>query len=443
MYEARTRDFTSNDEQDRSFVLSHIDSLLFYINSGEYGSVPTEMNSTFTDRIDDQSDMVGNIGGSYQDTYSSHTSSEEDQVCLPPRGRDFRNTDDYEDMVSSVKDEGKFEYLSHAIKTAFDSIQDGSVTTYGGRYQFIQKLDNLRAEFSNFYPVEVSLEKKDSVMKIEDNFISPDVTINKQRMSVTGAMANYGEIKHTSSLMEPLQRIPSNNEALYKRSSACSVRAKNMIGNDIDIAECIGVFMETINGILNRLPLNERQGTLEILKRNPNFRKLLQSPQSGGLKGKEFEYFTFNDHDLHKSNVSSDIDVMPLKEIMLHSVHNKPEYENNRIQHESNKSDLNRDSMASTARPGKTRVMVESIYHTGQSCYLFTNDARNNSVIMQNSLQRSIDEVSFKIRSKSPLDHSSNKENRAHHNRGMHSGLSLQEPIIRASKVYLKGARFN
>lgn len=438
---ARTEEYQFKDQEGTNVVLSHIDSLLEYINSDEYGTVPIYLNSSYRERYQNPSEIVGETCRSYQDTYRSHTSSEEDRVFCHPSNSDFSKTEDIRDLTTPAKDEDKFEYLSQAIQTTFDSIRDCSVSTQGGRHQFKQKLDHLKAEFNNFYPVEMSLQKNDAMIVIEDTCQSANNDVHSLKMSAAKSISNLREHSRASCNVEQLNNQISTFAAIGKQAHSSMISTKDAVSPSFDIAECISIFMDTLNGILSRLPLYERQGTLESLKKNTSLKKLLQSPQSSEVKRKDNEYFTFNDLELRKS---TEIDVMPLKEIMLHSVEQRPEVEVNRIHHESVKSELKRDSIASTARPGKTRVTVESIYHTGQSCDLFTTGTLKSSGLTQNSVVENTKGISFKKGPKALADHSSNKENRKiSPNRYSLSGFSLQEPMMKSSKGYLKGARNN
>lgn len=345
----------------------------------------------------------------------------------------YQNNSDlkYENQYLSLNDHDNLEYMSardcfnQSLKK--DSIFEGPDAAS-------------RAQFNNFYHVEISEQKEIIGPRHNDGSCCRVHLFGENSSSIVSRIKHYSELSARRIEDRSVERKRDiHGYAKYGKDRELSEAPVTKISEN-RVVECVSTFLETLGELINKLPQEDRMKTLNRLKSDKKLRSLLESPASQGKEFKGLEYFTFNDLELSVKQ----IDVVPLEEIKLQSLGGDCKEERISISTADNEFRDSRSLASNSYRTGKMKKQVESIYHSGHTSDSFLNQASTTSNQSGISHEKLEPKIVIKTRGSKYTELGCNKENERQLNRSQHlSTLSLQDALGRPSKGYLKGNRLN
>jgi hypothetical protein len=429
--------YASGTEACSKSILSHIDSLLFYLGSDDYGTI-----QIYSDRSYSKAVFTRSFEERFRAEPDEESQSEEeppgDQFIDPSRETPYKSSIAL-NMYSEYKEAdgyqsmGEPDTVPHARLPQYkdQSLKKGSL--------FEGPDGHTRAHFNNFYLVEASEQQEIDYRRIKEER-DCRVTLFADKKNSTPPVSHQKKRYSPRRDQEGSSRKNRTNNNYRKPcySKVTEVAHPQSVSEN-RVVECVSTFVETLGELIEKLPPQERTKTLSRLKSNTKLKSLLDSPVSPDKETKGGDYFTFNELELSVKQ----LDVLPLNEIRLQSIGGMSKED--KVSVSTAETDLKDSSLSSQARsrPGKTSSIVESVYFSGQSSDRHLHGLSVNSVSSNVSHMRCEPKVVVKTRASKVSEHGGNKENDIHFPNEQRYTLSLQEPVAKSPKGYLKGRRLN
>lgn len=431
-------EYCSESDIRSNSVLTHIDSLLFYLGSEDYisgtlNSDKTCSKSFILNSLDERS-RTGHDLVNQQGNISQH----DHEIYIRDKNGDRSR------FYQNVESKSNYKQDFHSKASSDISLAQH----LEGRFGQVLSKDSIaesssgfsRAGFNNFYQVEVSDKKYPLASVLPEGSNFRVLTTNDNINVPISRSLQFAELIPTRSAEKSTQS--KKNANIYAKVVKEKTPPKNKSDkpHESRLEDCISTIVDTLGEVINKLTPSERAKTLSKLKSNTKLQSLLESPSSPDKDKSDLDYFTFNEVELSVSQ----LDVLPLNEIKLRSLGGQCKEETTTA---TTGKPHSRDGIARAylnQQPKKSNSHIESVYQSSMTSDSHLHQISMSSNLSLTSHERTEPRILVKTRESAQIELRSNKENQIQFNRPQNLYTqSLQDKVNRQPRGYLKGSRLN